>query len=1059
MLQKLGILAAMLPVSLCASAYDFVADGIAYKITSFTEFECSVAANDSSYRGDITIPETVSFNGRTLTVKSIGDSAFYQNEALTSVTIPATVTTIGKYAFDGCVNLQTITLPDGLTDIGSYTFYGCSSIESIELPASLTEIGSHCFSGCTALSKIELPAAVSKLPNGCFIGCSNLKYMDLSNVETIGESAFAGCTNLAEVKFGDKLCSIGKCAFQKCGLEEFTIPNSVTSIGSSILANCDKLQSFTLGNGITWISTANNPISGCTNVKKFIIADGATALTYDNGESNKYETLYGNAPFEFVYIGRAIVAQYGNYYYLPFKGNTHIKTVEIGEFVTNLLPYKYSYYGFFEDCTSLDSIKIQGLPTIPENFAKGDTALKYVEISNKTTKIESGAFSGCSSLETIVLKTKTPPTYEDESGFTPDIYINCRLLISEGTDSLYKKTSPWNNFWNIVESPECTTEFTIGNLKYTVIAGNDVSVSGNDLTDTVHIPSQVEYYSTVYNVVSIPEEGFANSTELTAIFIPGSIKSIGNDAFLNCTSLNRIEIAAASTPLTLGYNTTLHIPSQQIIPFPNPTTVDEKRTGFRNGYYDGLFYGLPIERLVINRDIELPKYYERTRGSSAQKYSDVYNDIVYYPPFYDLTKLKYVEIGENVSAICQNTVDIVLNAQPATMEYTNFGNCNVEVVVSKNPDAPIGGLFSTNSYETATLFLPNGGESSYAADKYWSLFKNIRQSELVPIDSLKFEEKELAINLNESKQLVPHIYPDSASIQKLKWTSSAPGIVSVADDGTIASNTKKGEATITATTTDGTNISDTIIVKIFVPIDSLKFEEKELMIDLNESKRLVPHIYPAEASIQELKWTSSAPDIVSVADDGTIASNTKKGEATITATTTDGTNISDTIIVKIFVPIDSLKFEEKELMIDLNESKRLVPHIYPAEASIQELKWTSSAPDIVSVADDGTIASNTKKGEATITATTTDGTNISDSIIVKVGTEAGIGEVISESATISVSAENNTIVITGKLAEQIVNVYDIQGRLIATTTQDHVSIKEHGTYIVRIAHFTFKIVL
>ena len=38
-LQKFVMLAAMLPVSLCASAYDFVADGIAYTITSFTDLE------------------------------------------------------------------------------------------------------------------------------------------------------------------------------------------------------------------------------------------------------------------------------------------------------------------------------------------------------------------------------------------------------------------------------------------------------------------------------------------------------------------------------------------------------------------------------------------------------------------------------------------------------------------------------------------------------------------------------------------------------------------------------------------------------------------------------------------------------------------------------------------------------------------------------------------------------------------------------------------------------------------------------------------------------------
>lgn len=462
-LQKFGILAAMLPVSLCASAYDFVADGIAYKITSFTDLECSVVANDSSYRGDITIPETVSFNGRTLTVKSIGDNAFYQDTALTSVTIPATVTTIGRDAFYKCVNLQTVALPDGLTDIGSLAFDGCSSIESI-----------------------DLPAAVSKLPEDCFRGCSNLKYIDLTNVETIEEYAFSGCTNLAEVKFGDKLHSIGRYAFQECGLEEFTIPNSVTSSGSYILEGCDKLQSFTLGNGITEIY--NDPISGCTNVKKFIIADGSESLTFYD------DTIYRSAPFEYVYIGRSIILRYRYangyyaYYYPPFCGNTHIKTVEIGESATDLPPCEKSpYYGFFENCTSLDSIKIQGLPTISENFAKGDTALKYVEISNKTTKIDYRAFYGCSSLKTIVLKALTPPTcYSD---FSSNVYLNCRLLIPEGTEALYKNASPWNNFWNLAESPEAGIGEVISeNATISVSAENNtIVITGKPAEQIVNV--------------------------------------------------------------------------------------------------------------------------------------------------------------------------------------------------------------------------------------------------------------------------------------------------------------------------------------------------------------------------------------------------------------------------------------------------------------------------------------------------------------------------------------------------------------------------------------------
>ena len=114
-------------------------------------------------------------------------------------------------------------------------------------------------------------------------------------------------------------------------------------------------------------------------------------------------------------------------------------------------------------------------------------------------------------------------------------------------------------------------------------------------------------------------------------YIPSSVNNLANDVLSGCSSLKQVEFRYSSTPITLGYNSKINL-SSNVIPYPNPSTVDERRTGFRNGYYDGLFYGLPIEKLVINRDIELSQYYERTVGSSASSYSTVYNDIIYYPP-------------------------------------------------------------------------------------------------------------------------------------------------------------------------------------------------------------------------------------------------------------------------------------------------------------------------------------------------------------------------------------------------------------------------------------------
>ena len=60
-----------------------------------------------------------------LTVSCIGDSAFYSNNSLTSVTVPNGVSSIGDSAFAGCENLASVTIPGSVTSVGDYAFaYG-----------------------------------------------------------------------------------------------------------------------------------------------------------------------------------------------------------------------------------------------------------------------------------------------------------------------------------------------------------------------------------------------------------------------------------------------------------------------------------------------------------------------------------------------------------------------------------------------------------------------------------------------------------------------------------------------------------------------------------------------------------------------------------------------------------------------------------------------------------------------------------------------------------------------------------------------------------------------
>jgi hypothetical protein len=88
------------------------------------------------------------------TVREIAYKAFYKQEALRQIRIPAAVERIGSDAFGKCGALSLVEIEDGLSEIASYAFRGCASLVVIALPQSVSHVGEHIFSRCTALRSV-----------------------------------------------------------------------------------------------------------------------------------------------------------------------------------------------------------------------------------------------------------------------------------------------------------------------------------------------------------------------------------------------------------------------------------------------------------------------------------------------------------------------------------------------------------------------------------------------------------------------------------------------------------------------------------------------------------------------------------------------------------------------------------------------------------------------------------------------------------------------------------------------------------------------------------------
>jgi len=104
----------------------------------------------------IVIPEKVG----SVTITTIGESAFADNKSIQSISLPETIITIQANAFSG-TDISNIVIPESVISIGDGAFANCIVLVVIVFvnPASL-DLGDNVFEGCEQIESIVVPAEV-----------------------------------------------------------------------------------------------------------------------------------------------------------------------------------------------------------------------------------------------------------------------------------------------------------------------------------------------------------------------------------------------------------------------------------------------------------------------------------------------------------------------------------------------------------------------------------------------------------------------------------------------------------------------------------------------------------------------------------------------------------------------------------------------------------------------------------------------------------------------------------------------------------------------------------
>jgi uncharacterized protein YjdB len=137
----------------------------------------------------------------------------------------------------------------------------------------------------------------------------------------------------------------------------------------------------------------------------------------------------------------------------------------------------------------------------------------------------------------------------------------------------------------------------------------------------------------------------------------------------------------------------------------------------------------------------------------------------------------------------------------------------------------------------------------------------------------------------ETLRLTANVKPDYAAVKSVTWNSSNLEVATVNNDGVITA-IAEGKAKISVTTNSGQK-SKFCELTVVYPVSGVTLDQPVSVLSVGKSARLTATVLPEDAPDISVRWESSAPDIVTVNDEGEIVAKAP-GAATITVITVVG---------------------------------------------------------------------------------------------------------------------------------------------------------------------------
>lgn len=374
-------------------------------------------------------------------------------------------------------------------------------------------------------------------------------------ITAIGEQTFANMPELTTVILASSVERIGSYSFSSSNIQSIDAPG-VKVIESYAFAWCDDLA-FVNFDSVTDIG--DYAFQSCTALKS-ISLPSINRIGYQSFWESGLEEISVGDDFEYMNLSFENTPFYNaqNVSEQPFYVGNYLVDVPDGyEGVFEIRPGTVSIMDYaFSGCTSIDTV------IIPQEI----------------TKIGCGAFSNTYYIEQLIF-VGTEEQW-NQIAFEEDWDYSLGMYTSTGTYAIYYLDGNYNPTENdeYTEGLQFQIDYNAGQC---YITGFDPNVNADNSSKLdVVIPSVYMGYP-VTKILSYAFKGDA----ITSVKIPASVKVIEEEAFRECHNLAKVELADESKLETIGKNAFYDCDALESIAIPASVRVINA-TAF--GYCDNL---------------------------------------------------------------------------------------------------------------------------------------------------------------------------------------------------------------------------------------------------------------------------------------------------------------------------------------------------------------------------------------------------------------------------------------------------------------------------------------